>query len=63
MFHVKALNDLQFIILRIKRLPGCISNLCGLCLPDLKIIQTGENLCIFFAVIFSRKGYKGNKVR
>jgi hypothetical protein len=22
MFHVKALNDLQFIILRIKRLPG-----------------------------------------
>ena len=29
--------------------------LCGLCLPDLKIIQAGEKLCISFAVIFYRK--------
>jgi hypothetical protein len=35
-----------------------IGFLCGLCLPDLKIIQAGEILCIFFAVIFTAKSAK-----
>jgi hypothetical protein len=37
--------------------------LCGLCLPDLKIIQAGEKLCISFAVIFLPQRARRNYAR